>query len=125
MTKLNNKGQVLVCFVIMIPILFFIISLILNIGLYNLEKRKITNTLKDTLKYGLEHIDNDNISDKMKSLISANTSIPLSSIDIIVDNGYIKISVDKKYDGVMNFKNDEINVSLIGNVDNKNIREES
>lgn len=125
MNRLNNKGQVLVFFVILIPILLLVIALIVNLGMYGIEKRKIVNTVKDTLKYGLNHIDDDNISGIMKELIIQNIDdVNADEIYINVDNSYIKIRVTKKSKGLLNgFNNNfKIDITYVGNISDDGIK---
>ena len=54
--KLNNKGQTLVAFIILIPVLIMIFTLVVDLGLLSIEKRKIDNEIKSTITYGLKNI---------------------------------------------------------------------
>lgn len=125
MKKLNNKGQVLVCFVIMLPILLLAITLIVNLGIYGIEKRKISNTVKDTIKYGLNHIDDDNVKDTMRDLIIQNIDdINASDINITTANSYIKINVTKTEKALFSgFNNNlQIDVTYSGNISDNGIK---
>lgn len=125
MKQLNNQGQVLVCFVILLPVLLLVIALIVNLGMYGIEKRKIVNTVKDTLRYGLNHIDENNISSTMKELIIQNIDdMNADEIHINVDNSYIKIRVTKKFKGVLNGFNDnfKIDITYVGNISDDGIK---
>lgn len=125
MKKLNNKGQVLVCFVIMLPILLLAIALIVNLGIYGIEKRKVSNTVKDTIKYGLNHIDDDNVKDTMRDLIIQNIDdINASDINITTSNGYIKINVTKTEKALFSgFNNNlQIDVTYSGNISDNGIK---
>lgn len=125
MKKLNNKGQVLVCFVIMLPILLLAIALIVNLGIYGIEKRKVSNTVKDTIKYGLNHIDDDNVKDTMRDLIIQNIDdINASDINITTNNSYIKINVTKTEKALFSgFNNNlQIDVTYSGNISDNGIK---
>lgn len=125
MKKLNNKGQVLVCFVIMLPILLLAIALIVNLGIYGIEKRKVSNTVKDTIKYGLNHIDDDNVKDTMRDLIIQNIDdINASDINITTNNSYIKINVAKTEKALFSgFNNNlQIDVTYSGNISDNGIK---
>ena len=125
MKKLNNKGQVLVCFVIMLPILLLAIAIIVNLGIYGIEKRKVSNTVKDTIKYGLNHIDDDNVKDTMRDLIIQNIDdINASDINITTNNSYIKINVTKTEKALFSgFNNNlQIDVTYSGNISDNGIK---
>ena len=125
MKKLNNKGQVLVCFVIMLPILLLAIALIVNLGIYGIEKRKVSNTVKDTIKYGLNHIDDDNVKDTMRDLIIQNIDdINASDINITTNNSYIKINVTKTEKALFSGFNNNLQIDVIysGNISDNGIK---
>ena len=47
---MNNKGQVLVLFVILMPIILLILLITIQIGNLYLEKEKTTNTIKEIIE---------------------------------------------------------------------------
>ena len=53
MMKMNNKGQVLVAFILMIPIIILIAVAITDVGLMNIEARRVNNTVEIVLNMGL------------------------------------------------------------------------
>lgn len=119
MIKLNSKGQVLVCFVIFLPILFMMIALIVNLGFFALDKRKIENTVKDAIKYGLKHIDENNIEGTLQELVKQNIDDVLEKdVLVIVDNSYVRVKVTKNYEGIFKYlSNDQtLKISYIGNI---------
>lgn len=125
MKRLNNKGQVLVCFIILIPIILLALTLVINLGLFSIEKRRVTNTVKDTISYGLKHIDDNNLSTKLNSLLLKNIDdITLENIKIELENSYIKINVHKDYKGLLSgFNNNlKIDVTYEGNVNDSGIK---
>ena len=76
---MNNKGQVLIIFVIMLPIFLMVLALVVDLGLLSIEKRKIDNNAYDAVEYYLKNNDKEktikllenNLSDiNIKLLIS-------------------------------------------------------
>ena len=65
---LNNKGQSLVMFVLIIPIFLGIMVLVIDIGNVICYKQDMDNINKIVIYYGLENISNDNVIDDMKEL---------------------------------------------------------
>ena len=66
----DNKGQVLVAFIIFIPIIFMLMAFMFDIGLLYVEKRKIDNQLKDTINYAFTLNQSDEeIENKMVKII--------------------------------------------------------
>ena len=62
---MNNKGQVLVIFILFIPIFVLAFTLIVDIGNMYIEKRSITNNLKYAVEYSKKNnVDVDEILNK-------------------------------------------------------------
>lgn len=99
MFKLNNKGQSLVMFVIIIPIIVLIFTLIYDVGNAIYEKNKLSNTCYMVIEYGLDNIDS--ISEKsLIELVMKNTS-NLSYISVVVDSDKIQIKLSKNINGII------------------------
>ena len=99
---MNNKGQVLVIFVVMLPIFLIILALVVDLGLMSLEKRNISNNVKGAVEYYLESNDGE----KTKKLLNKN--IDDIEVTIVDNNSYVEITVKKNYKGLYNIiKNEE------------------
>lgn len=120
--KLNNKGQTLVMFIILLPILLMIFMSIIDLGLLGIEKRKVENEIKSTITYGLKNINHDNLDSKLKELLISNID-DINNIDIKILDNYISISIEKKYKPVFNIIkiNYDIKVTYKGNISNNKI----
>lgn len=119
---MNNKGQVLVMFVIIIPILLIAITLIIDYSLLSIEKRKINNNVYDAVEYYLSNSENDDIDIKLNKLLEENLkNIKDKKIDITYIDEGIKISVSKKYKSLYKIMSEDINVTYTGNISNKQI----
>ena len=57
MLKINNKGQSLVMFVLIIPIFLLILTLVYDVGNAIYEKDRLSNTNYLTIEYRLNNID--------------------------------------------------------------------
>ena len=90
---LNNKGQTLVLFVILIPIILILVGFITDIGLLALEKVKVDNTIKDVLKnsYGKENSE-------IITLLKKNDS-DINIMGISNNDGILNIEIFKEYKG--------------------------
>lgn len=124
--KLNNKGQTLVAFIILLPVLIMVFALIIDLGLLSIEKRKIDNEIKSTITYGLKNIESDNLDLKLRKLILKNIdNINNEDIKIRIENNYIKISLSVERKSIFKIIGKEkydINSSYIGIVDNNKIK---
>lgn len=119
---MRSKGQVLVSFILLIPVILLTLALVIDLGLYSLEKRKIDNTLYDTISYGVSHINDVDVTNYMKALLLKNIpDIDDSNIYIKVENNYVKVKVEKEYKAKFKIsKNLKIESSYYGSItDNK------
>lgn len=103
---LNNKGQSLILFVIVLPILLFILILVIDIGKIIVLKQELNNINEIVLDYGLdklysndEEIYNFVLEDDLRDLVDLNNeSIDVVSIEI--DNNKIYINLEESVNGV-------------------------
>ena len=51
---MNSKGQVLVMFIIILPVLLIIFTLVAELGLSYIEKRNISSNTYDAVEYYLK-----------------------------------------------------------------------
>lgn len=96
---LNNRGQSLVMFVIILPILLLIFILVMDIGNIVLAKQKLNNTNEIVLDYGLDNLDNNDISNKIYELIKLNDQ-EIDEINIFIENGKIYVELNDKVNGI-------------------------
>lgn len=118
---LNNKGQVLVIFVILLPIFLIILTGIVDIALLNIEKKKLDNNTHDAVEFYLDNYDDSNVENDTKELLNKN----LKNIDInITDNNeIITIKVIKKYKSIYSVisKKEKLTSIYTGNKETKKI----
>lgn len=118
MINLNNKGQSLVMFVLVIPILLLVFILVIDIGNAFLQKQELDNINYLTIEYGLDNISDNNIETKLINMINKNKE--LNEINVLVDNNKIIITTKKNITGIFakNFKLLEIKSSYSGYIEN-------
>lgn len=117
----NNKGQILVVFVLILPILLLLLALIWEIGNLSFTINKYETAIYDTIEYGLNHQSQENLSLTLTNLLKANGV--KGNIQIEIKN-YIKINVTEKYDALYNnlFKHKfDIDLTYTGYKDNNQI----
>ena len=125
MIKLNNKGQSLVMFILIIPVLVLIMILVIDIGNGILEKQRIDNINYLIVNYALDNIDDINLENKLTNLITLNDK-ELSVINVKIENDIVNIELKKNIKGIFNKKLKLVSVSskYIGYIDdNKKIIE--
>lgn len=91
---MNNKGQVLVTFIILLPIFLILFTFIIDIGLLSIEKRKISNNTFDATEYYLS------TNDKEKTIELLNSNLEDVDIEIIDNKESVIINVKKEYKGI-------------------------
>lgn len=93
---MNNKGQSLVLFILVIPILLGIMVLVIDVGNAMYEKNKINSVIEMVIEYGLEE---GYTEDEMNKLISYNLDTDKYLVRIL--DGVINVKVSDYVDGVI------------------------
>ena len=119
---MNNKGQCLVVFIIILPILLMILTLIIDLGFMYIEKRNIDNNCYDAVEYYLENIDKEDIDNKVNKLLNEN----IKNIDEILiknEEDYVEISIKKNRKSIYSIisNNTEIKIVYKGIKEDKRI----
>lgn len=110
---LNNKGQSLVMFVMILPILLMIIMMVIDIGKMVQRREELDSINYILVDYGLDNIELNNLEDKLKEILDKNDK----SIDIV------KINIDKESLEVEVILRDEVDLLVLK--DNKLFRVKS
>lgn len=117
---MNNKGQVLVLFVIILPVVLLALLIIIQFGKLYLKKQATTNIIKDTIEYGLKHTQDEQIENKLNNLIETNIDdIDIKTITIFEDE--IRINLTQKSINIFG-KNINLTYDYTGTKMNEEIR---
>lgn len=113
---MNNRGQTLVMFILMLPLLLIILCLVVDIGMLSLEKKRLENTLKDAIYYELNNQETDSniIKNRLTNTLSKNiNNIKIKKVEI-TDNKIITVSISKEYKGIFTkiLKSDLFDITL-------------
>ncbi len=125
MKSLNNKGQTLVLFVMLLPIMLLVMVLVFDIGKSIVEKQKLDNISFMIVSYGIEHSKDDNIEGTLKELVTLNYK-DATDVEVLVKDDYVSVSLSGKVKGV--FGNlvgksfFEVRSYYIGNINDKKIK---
>lgn len=112
--KMNNKGQALVVFVLVLPLIMLIIAGVMEMGRLSLTKTEYEDSIVDTITYGLDNLEKENVKDKMMILLDKNIS---GTKNVEISDGVIRVHVTSDLDGMFStlFKsNYEINLIYKG-----------
>ena len=99
MFKLNNKGQSLVMFVVSIPIVLLVLTLVYDVGTAIYEKNRLSNTSYMIIEYGLDNVNSVSESE-LTQLALKNTS-NLSYVSVNIDNNNVEIKLSKDIKGII------------------------
>lgn len=130
----NNRGQTLVLFILILPIILSLLLLLINYGILSYEKLKLSNNIKQAIEYGLnlkmtndlnsaDYLTNDEIKKRVETLLKEN--ITYDSIDITVNDMSIRITLSKKKVGIINILNifdNQINLNYYGSITSGKIK---
>lgn len=119
---MNSRGQTLVMFVIILPILLIMLTLIIDLGFMYIEKRNIENNVYDSTKYYLDNMDEKDIDIKVSKLLNKNIK-DIDKLTIKEENDYVEIKVSKVRKSIYSIitNNIEINVNYKGYKESKRI----
>ena len=108
--RLNNKGQSLVMFILIIPIVLLLLVLIYDVAEALYEKNRLSNTSYLAIEYALDNIDSVDENDIIEYILK--NSENLNNISVIIKDGVIDIELDKNIKGVFgkSFKFDLVEV---------------
>ena len=118
---INNKGQTLALFVIILPILLLLLVLIIDVGKVILLKLELNNISKIVLDYGLDNIENEFLSDELIDLVKLNKDdIHEIDIEVVNDRIYIDLetSLEGLFSGFINVSLFEVETNYVGYIDN-------
>lgn len=118
MNKMNNKGQSLVTFVLVIPIAVLIFMMIYDIGSMVLLKSELNNINYLAIDYGLSNINEEDVNEKIKSLIVKNKS-KIDNISINIEDNKIYIILEDSIDTKISLKKIfKVKSSYVGYLEN-------
>ena len=90
---MDNKGQSLILFVIILPIIAMFFVLLIDVTSYEMNDHHIKNTITDNLKVILDSEEKDN--EKITNVIKQN--IEDGNVEVIINDNNIEINVSYKH----------------------------
>ena len=119
---MNNKGQTLVLFIILLPILLIIFTLVIDLGLLYIDKRNIENNVVGSIEYYFSTKSDEKYETKITDMLNKN----IGDIDKIYINNtseYLEIKVIKSSKRLYKLltENSEITVTYRGYKETKKI----
>lgn len=128
----DSRGQVLVAFILLIPVILMLLALIVDVGFLYVEKRKTDNVIKDTINYGLDNLDlqEGTLQTRLTKLINSNLD-DVQRLNIQIDTNSIEINITRNklsiFSNVYKDASYKIVSDYVGNITNmvKDIRKGS
>ena len=118
---INNKGQTLALFVIILPILLLLLVLIIDVGKVIVLKLELNNISKIVLDYGLDNMENEFLSDELINLVKLNKD-DIHEIDIKVVDDRIYVGLETSLEGLfsklVNVNLFDVETNYVGYIDN-------
>lgn len=118
--QMNNKGQSLIAFILLLPVVFVFVTGLWEIGNISYVSSKMDMQTESALKYGLKHLSEEGIKDKIELLLDKNfegtKEVTIGENDIIIKVNYVYHNLYSKY-----IKPIIINRTYIGKLENETI----
>ena len=113
MNRQNEKGQTLVSFALILPILVMLFALVIDTGYTYLEEKQLKDGVLIGLKYGMKHHEED-VKDQVRELIVENVD-NISILNIYMEENQIKIQAKKPKKNIFTsmFLNDSSELEVI------------
>ena len=114
---MNNKGQSLVLFVLLMPIILGLIVLVIDVGKSLVEKNSINNKIELVMEYGLEdNLSIEEINDLLKYNLKTNNYSVTTQDEVI--NIKVKTYTPGIISNIVNFKGFTIESEYRGFIQN-------
>lgn len=89
---MNNKGQTLVVFILLIPLMVLLLSFVINQGYVYIAKRELESNIKESINMRFSLDESLDIEGKIRSYFIKNVD-DIKSLDIKISPNYIKVTV--------------------------------
>lgn len=90
----NTRGQVLVLFILLIPLLLLIGVFAIDYGNNYYELRKLNTLTKEALKYGLKNITNSEIREEIINYIYQNDQ-KIDDYQLVIKSNELSLTITK------------------------------
>ena len=123
---MNNRGQSLVLFVLILPIIVMFLALLIDMSLAVYQQNRTKGVVETTIVSVLDNNEFD--KDKIINLLKKNiTNIEVDKLEINDNVIYLEVNNNVKsvFGKILNFDIYKIKVSMCGNYTNKVVRKGS
>ncbi len=117
---MNKRGQTLIIFVMLIPIILTMAALVIDVGLLYYKKNEYTGIVEESIK---EYFKDENLTSAKKTLTL--NGVSLDDTEINISDNKITVTLDTKVDSifgkVIRINDYEIKVSRVGTKDKERV----
>lgn len=97
---MDRKGQVLVGFLLLLPLLLILFVFVIDVGFMKVEERKLENTVKEAITYGLkQESPEEEVQQQVETMIRKNID-NIEFLDTVVTNGNIQVHLSTRQKNV-------------------------
>lgn len=96
---MNKRGQTLILFVLLIPILLILAALVIDIGLVTNAKLKLDNLTTSILEEFYDQKNEENIEQKIKEIYQKN-NIKIDHLEINSTDTMLNIKIEDQIDSI-------------------------
>ena len=147
---LNNRGQSLILFIIILPVILIVLVLVIDIGRVMVLKQELDNINKIVLDYGIDYVNkienndsnindnvnnltdndmellgNDDVENEIRNIIMLNKD-DIDMVNIKIDDDKIYINLEESVKGIFSKLIDisifRVKSSYVGYIDGNNKR---
>mgnify|MGYP007102082128 CR=1 FL=1 len=119
MMNLNNKGQSLVLFILLIPIIVLVMILVIDIGNLYCEKKELDSISYLVCNYGVTNYDDESVLNDMVKLANLNSN-KLSKVFVDINDGKVDVVIGENVDGIfgkmLNINIFNIKIHYVGDI---------
>lgn len=121
---MDNKGQSLVAFIFILPIIILILLVVIDYGQISIQKQETISSVKDIITYALRNNDANNRENEMKNLLYKNIDeSKVNTLDIEIADNKVTVNIIVIPNEVFNVLNihNNIKLSYVGKIENNQI----
>lgn len=89
---MNNKGQTLILFVLLLPLLLLLMAFVIDTGMILKEKTKLDSTLRTVLKTTYKEKEEENYEERLTKLLEEN-EIPCNNMELELKENKIRLQI--------------------------------
>ena len=99
---MNNKGQTLVLFIILLPVILIMLVLVISLAASSIQKRKIDMVIKNTIEDNMDNLNDIDINEQIDNMLE-NNLVEFDERNIVIKSEYLEITIRTKINNLFDF----------------------